>query len=650
MKSPRFFTASPSEDGTDRRLRDLALLLMLLGGMVGVRAAAPSNTYSYAQFWQIRASIDQMQGGSFILPMIDRQGNPARKPQFYAWMLTGTMKLLEAGGGEPYTDFVFRIPTILAAGGSVALIYLLGCRWFDRRAGLFAGAFWLTCLHMNKLLYLATTDMLLGFWLLGCWFCVDRLTFHPAGRRWAWLMGFWTCMIAAAITKGWGLVNVVVVGLFLALACGFGPGFSVLRRVRRFRKAKLFVRLVGRRWWAMIRRVHLGWGLLAMGLVMVPLWYAMLQIGGQAFREKMYFEVVQRITGTGEHAPHAASLPGAVWLLYNTLPASIAAVGALLLVPWRRWLGRRSPLALPVWWVLAVLLAFGVPAGFRPDYLLPAYAGVALLAGWAVTETARRWDGEVARHVRRVLQAVPFVIGPAVVGLSAAYLLGEKLPGLLHDALPGPERIPPATWWVLAALPATGTAGLVIATLGVRRRRMGLTVAATCVGMLSLNGLYAHLWSRQARTGDGEIMRCFAREVRPVLSDQPFVTYCANKLGTEVYLGRLVPKLGGVPSKWQQAVANDGSRWLVTSDIGLLNAGAYEPDPEGPIKITRREGGEKVRHRFRPRPETLGRVAVRSNRRIDVECWGRLYLIEWTGPPKPPSKPFKTGYISGSVR
>lgn len=650
MKTPRFFTAPRSEPGRGRIVRDLALLMLLTAAMVCLRAAAPSNTYSYAQFWQIRASLDHRQGGSWVLPMIDREGNPARKPQLYAWMLTGSMALAEAVGLDPTSDPVFRAPSILAAAISAVLVYLLGLRWFGRQAGLFAAGLWLTGLHMNKLIYLATTDMLLNVWLLACLFCVDRLTFHPARRRGRWLVGFWACMVAAGLAKGWGIVNFAVLGLFLALAGGLGPGFAAMRRVRRFRKVRLAVRLVGRRWWAVLRRIHLGWGLLVMGLVMVPLGYAMLQIGGQTFRDKLHFEVVQRVTGAGEHAPHASAIPGFVWLLYNTLPASIPATGAFLLVPWRRWLGRRSPLALPGWWIIAVLLAFGIPAGFRPDYLLPAYAGVALLAGWAITEADRRWDGPVGKHLRRIVQAIPFVVAAGLSAGAGLYLLRDRLPEDWADALPGPGTIEPATAWTLGVLLAGGAAGLFLATAGVRRRRLGLSVAALCIGMAGMAGLYSHLWSRQARTGDGEEMVRFAERIEPILGEEPFVTYCAKKLGTEVYLGRLVPALGGVPPKLFADLAESDARWLVVSDIGLLHAGAYTPDPQGAFKLTRTQDGKKVKQRFEPRPETLGRVAAKSDSPIEFESWGRLYLIELTGPPKPPSPPLETGYISDPVK
>jgi 4-amino-4-deoxy-L-arabinose transferase-like glycosyltransferase len=640
-----FYRESPPAPGARRTAADLAVLLGLLAALVLLRASAPSNTYSYAQFWQVRASIDQVNGGSLVMPKVDSTGSPARKPQLYAWLLTAAMKLTGLNN-----DFIYRVPTLLSAAGLVVLIYLLGRRWYDRRAGLFAGALWITMLHMNKMAYLATTDMLLAFWIAACVFCADRLAFHPAERhRWVWTAAFWVSMILAGLSKAWGLVNLVVLGGWLALAGGLGPGFLPLRDAHGLMsRVGGFFRMLGRRWWALIRRTRLGWGLVAMLAVFVPLLTAKLYVGGEAFLEKMHFEVLQRITGQGEHAPHTASAPAVLHLLYNTLPASIFAASALLLVPVRGWLGRRGPIALPMWWIITVVLAFSIPAGFRPDYLLPCYAAVALQAGWAARELARRWEGRLARHPRRICTAVPIVLGGALVLVGIAYLLRERLPLSWAESLPMAELPSRATWMVIAAAPAAGIAAIALGVWAIRRRRMGATVAASCLAMLMLLGLYAHLWSRQARTADGQIMRHFARRVEPIIGRNEFMLYNASKLGTEVYLGRFGEKIDGQKYSPREVLAmlrNRRGEWLITSDFGLAALGAYEFDPHGEYRLKR--DGHK--YRFAPRPEDLGELAAQSIQPIEFENWGRIYLIR-VGRIDPSGESFDPGYISDPVR
>jgi 4-amino-4-deoxy-L-arabinose transferase-like glycosyltransferase len=637
---------APADEPAPRRTvaGHLAVILLFVAAVVAVRAAAPSNTYNYAQFWQIRASIAHMQGDSYLLPSIDYEGSPARKPQLYAWMLTGAMKLTAALGGDPYRDFVFRIPTIIAYAAGAVLVYLLGGRWVGRSAGLMAALLWATALQMNKLAYLATTDMLLAATMLGCLFCVDRLVFHPAPkRRWAWAVGFWAMMILTGLAKGWGLVNLAIVGTFLALAGGLGPGFArAASQSTRVDKMKTALACLLKRWWAILCATHLLWGLMAMAGVFIPLWFGMLQAGGEAFREKMYFEIVQRITGQGQHAPHAASGPAVLHLLYNTLPGSILAVMALILTRPRRWFAASSPTALALWWTATVVIVFSIPAGFRPDYLLPAYAGVALLGGWAGEELSRRWSDALGKHLRRIATAIPFVLAGGLLVIIPPYLnnIAESL------GLPAPPVILNATWWGLALTPLIMLAAVALGVAAIRLKRMQPAVVATALAMLAMIFLYSHLWSRQARTGDGEVVIDFARRVEPVIGEDDFVTYMAKKLGTEVYMGRFVPALYGLGdeplSRWQQRTA----RWLVTTDIGLLHLGAWENDPDGSITLRTADG----KKRFRPHPEDIGRVVVQSVRPIEFERWGRLYLIEQSGEPAPRNDPYATGYIPDPVK
>ena len=81
-------------------------------------------------------------------------------------------------------------------------------------------------------------------------------------------------------------MNLAIIGGFLAFAAAVGPGFSAVRSIEGVgNKTLLSARLVFRRWWAVIRACKLGWGLLAMVVVFVPLWWAMLHVGGERFQE-----------------------------------------------------------------------------------------------------------------------------------------------------------------------------------------------------------------------------------------------------------------------------------------------------------------------------------------------------------------------------
>ncbi|NBB94721.1 MAG: hypothetical protein GVY16_03175 [Planctomycetes bacterium] len=666
MRLPRFVTDLSETGPRSRRTAlDVLLLLGVLAAMVAIRWHAPVYTQDYAQFLQINASIDEINGGSWVLPTIEPARNePAHKPQLYAWILSVTMLATGAEDASPAVmELIFRTPTLLSAAGLLLLTYGLARRWYGRGVGLAAGVLLATMLQMNKLVFLATTDMLLAFWITWCIWAADRLTFHPVKtRRWPWAAALWAGMIMAAITKGWGIVNLAVVGGWVAFGGCLGSGFAATARVEGLSStAGVTVRLLWRRAWALMRRVRLGWGVLAMVAVSVPLWWAMLAVGGEQFRQTVYFEVVQRLTGEGEHAPDAVRGPALAHLYYNTLPAAIFAGGALFLAPLRRWgasadrraklkavlrgwLGRRSPVALPMWWIVTVVIAFSVPAGFRPDYLLPCYPAMALLAGWSMRELMRpdRYGRGVGLHLRRICQASPLVIGLGMATTAGLYLaVGGEV-----DWLPLPDAMPPGSWTMLAAVPMVGMSAAAMGVAGIVRKHLAWSVAGCVAGMLAVVFCYSHLWSRQARTGDGEVIIAFAERAKPIIGDEPFANAATLKMGVDAYMGRF----GWDPRQpREQAVAKLNAsdvNWLVTCDRMLLEIGAWQP---GGAKTSYRPKIGGTRKPYDTAPESLGRVVFQSCEPVEMEDWGRMYLIELRRPIRVPAPCVTTGYISNEA-
>jgi len=405
-------------------------------------------------------------------------------------------------------------------------------------------------------------------------------------------------------------------------------------------------RLVVRRLWRTARRVHLGWGLLAMAAVLGPYWAAMLLRGGQEFRRLIYHEVFQRLTGAGPNAPEAASAPAVAYLLYYTLPASIFAVGAMLLAKPRRWLGRKAPLCLPLCWVLAVVVPFSLAHGFRPDYLLPCYAAVALLGAWAVEAVQQRRGRAAAVGALRHVFAGPAVTICLAVALTAgAFVFRDRLLEAVRRALPVPAAFAPETHgvlWALVPLGLAGAAAAVVWSLRWRVRRVaGLAVAA----MLAVGLLHTHLVSRHARTGDGEAMLQFARRVRPIVGNDELAVYQTSKLSVELYLGRLGRPVGSLAE-----INRPGPGWLITCDRGLADLGACRGAPDGAYTLKRRLGGEPAgqarRIRLDVRPQELGEVRL-VGRPVESQNWGRIYLVRLHRPVSVSGEPMHSAWESG---
>ena len=652
-------TRDASQGGAGATCVDLVVVFGLIAAVALTALHAPSTTYTYAQLQQIGVTIGTITPReaeatgtwrAWLAPR-DQRDLPATKPPLYAWLCAPGLMLTGI-----YNDFMFRLPTTAAALVTGALVYLLGRRWYGRRAALLAGMLWATMLHMGKMMCIARTDMLLAMWITVGIFCVDRLAFHrPAkGRAVGWAVGLWAAMVLAAITKGWGLVNLSVVGCAVALAAALGWGFGELQTVQGWPgKATSAVGLVGRRWWQALKAVRLGWGLAAMALLVTPVLVGIFLADAEEFRGVLGREFVSRITGGGANPPHARSTGPLANLFYYTLPASVFALGAMLLVPRRRWLTLANPIALPLCWILATVIPFSLAHGFRPDYLLPCYAAVALMGGWALDEITRLgprsgWGVRVLRHV---FAAVPIVVGIGLVLLPLAYMFHRAMPEAIRDGLASPAVIRGETWLLAGACVAAGVlvvAGSVWASLKWRLRTLG---AIAAVAMLGVIFMHTHFISRHARTADGERMLRFSKLARPIVGSDEFAVFRAGKLAAEVYLGRF-GEFVDAREDFAGALGGSSARWLITCDRGLVEVGAAVADQAGQYSFVGRakQSGQgkarKQKYAFRTLPESLGKVHL-SSEPIVSQGWGRMHLIEVQRPFVLPGPPFDTPHISG---
>ncbi len=624
--------------GPIRTILDVIVVLLVVAAVIAVAASAPSNTYAYAQLQQIGAVVGTIESGNWLLPR-DHGGGLARKPQLYAWL---DAPILIATG--IYDDFNFRLPTVVATFIAALMVYFLGRRWYDRRTGLMAACLWVTIRHMGKLSYIAVTDMLMTVWIIGAIMCADRLLFHraPRDKRRRWAIGLWVMMILGAMTKGWGVLNLILVGGMLALAVAVWPGFKALRLAEDSGGGLgLTLRLLGRRWWRAIKATRFGWGILAMVVVLAPVCIGMFIQGGEEFREIIHYEFVSRVTGGGENAPHSSSVPAVVHLMYYALPVSIFMIGALLLTKVRLWFSRRGPICLPLCWMLAVVVPFSLTHGFRPDYLLPCYAPAALMGAWAVGEIVRRGrsGGITTQILRHVFAAVPVVIGILLILLPMIYLFHDYMPGFITKNIKMPSSVPSVTWRVLCGLIALGAVVLALSVRWSLQWRLRRVAAVAVVGMLGIIFIDRHMFTRHARTGDGEKMIAFARDVKGRIGGDEFAVFRAGKLATELYLGRFGawPEPPGTPDRkrWDvQTLNRSDVRWLVTNDCGLIGLGATEIISQDGNKIEVMKPGD------------LGVVEVRTAPVISQK-WGRAYLIRLRRPIRVRGKPRATEHESG---
>ena len=614
----------------DRHALNLFVILVLVSVVVLIAATAPPSSYAHAQNYQMDCVLSAAQDGHWLLPRSQTRGLD-RKPPLYVWLDAPVLKWTGV-----CNDFTYRLPNIAAFSTLAVLIYYLGRRWYGPRAGLLAACLWVTSLHMGKLSYMALTDMLFAVLFAGSIACADRLLFHraPPGVRWRWGVGLWATMTLGALAKGWGLVNMPLFAAFIALAAGSGAGFRAPAGTRWSQRIRWITLLLIRRWRRAARRLYLGWGLLAMVLVLAPILVPMWHFGGAEFRRVVDFEVVQRFSGSGGRPPASHSMPPPLVLLYYQLPVTLFAVAAMLLVRPRRWIVGRSPLRLPLCWIVAVVLPFCLSKGFRPDYLAPCYAGLALLAGWGIDHLARigaqAGRASVARHI----------MGAAAVGGAAMLVLlplnlaiHPYLPHEMREVIHVPEQMPAVSRAIALSLPLAGAVLLWAAIRASLRWRIPIVAGLTVLAMIGILFLDRHVHSRHATDRDGQAMKDFADMIRPIIKGDSYAICQAENACVPIYLGRFGQRIA--PADAEADLNATNCRWLVISDKGLAAAGAARIDPNGTYtyRIRRRQ------YRFTTQPDQFGIVRAVNSHDIEAYEFGRLFLVELRRPVHLEGKP-----------
>lgn len=600
------------------------MVIAVAAAVTAIVAHGPSTTLAHAQLHHAGAIVSVARGGDWLLPRCATRGL-FHKPPLAIWAGAAAVKATGL-----YNDFVFRLPTVLAFFAVALMVFLLGRRWYSPRVGLLAACLWATSLHMSKVSYMALTDMMFAACVTGTILCADRLLWHRGGvhRRWAWAAGFWAALALGAMTKGWGLVNGALVGGTIAVASAIGLGFRMPPNLKGVgKKAGGLVRLVLRRWRTAAGALYLPWGLAAMLAVIGPLIAAMVLAGGGEFHGVVYKEVWQRLTGEGEAPPRSTTAPAVFQLLYYQFPTSVFAVGALFLARRRDWFSRRA-LLLPASWILAVLVPFLLSHGFRPDYLLPCYAAMALTGAWAVDRLARSGPDPNRRRsvVRHLFAAAPVLLGAVLVLVPVAYGLSTRGWETLRAAFRDPRTLDAATRWGLVATALVGTVTVVLAVHASLTWRIGRLGALAVLASVGLIFLYTHTLSRHARLLEGERVIRFTEEAKRLVQGKPVALCGAQWAGVHLYLG---------PTPWQPLAPSEvtpgrgalAARWLIVSDAALAAAGLV-PTGSGTVE-------ERPRDTLRPapKPRELGHIRLRTDAPITTRGVGNLYLVETTDRP-----------------
>jgi 4-amino-4-deoxy-L-arabinose transferase-like glycosyltransferase len=385
-------------------------------------------------------SREMVADGQWLVTHVNGVVN-SHKPPLFFWLIAIFSLPLGA-----VTEFTARLPSVLAALGTIALIIRLGRRSFGPKTAALTGMLLATTYMFWDKARWSQTDSLLCFLIWVALSAFEAWRSGDADGRRAGAL-FWCAAGLAVLTKGpvGLLLPVGIVIVFLAVERDLGT----LRRFAPLVGPLVFVLVAGA--WAVAATV---WG---------PADYSVIGALREHFVER------------GVHGMHHVR---PFWYYAERLPLSLLPWTGLLpgalMVAWRN---RRQSSGLRLSLVVAVFVVvfFSISTEKRDLYVLPAFPAIALMMAVMIGEISGWREGleDAVSLDRRWV-----TVGQAIVG-GIFTIVAMAVP-FASDRV---EYLPAWMVYVLGAvLFATGVAALVTALRG----RALASVVATSAGMAIL--------------------------------------------------------------------------------------------------------------------------------------------------------------------
>jgi len=331
----------------------LALALFIIVGTgLGIRDPWPADEPRFAAL-----ARDMALSHEWLFPRVGGDLYQDKPPLFF-WLLalcytiTGSVKAS------------FLIPSFLAAGGILFLIYDYGRRSVSREAGLAAALVTVCTLQFLMVTRGAQIDATLCFLTT---FSLYALLRHCLlGPAWGWYFVGGFAAGVGIFTKGVGFLPVLALIPFFAMRVAGWNGIAPIDAGKG-----------GWRWWLAPLAM-----LIAVSLWFVPMLIAVATSGSAeyaAYRDEILFKQT-----VGRYAAAWHHVKPWYYFIVEVIPA--------LWLPWSLllfWLVPRFKAAfherdarvwLPIFWLLIVLIFFSASPGKRGVYLLPALPALALAA------------------------------------------------------------------------------------------------------------------------------------------------------------------------------------------------------------------------------------------------------------------------------
>ncbi|EUK17996.1 ArnT family glycosyltransferase [Commensalibacter papalotli (ex Servin-Garciduenas et al. 2014)] len=302
--------------------------------------------------------------------------------------------------------WAYRIPSLLAAVGSVLLTVLIGSILFDSYIGLLAGLFLAVSVLLMGEGRMATIDTTLLFFIL--------LAQSSLARSWM------VRLTSEKLPVSVGIIYWVAIGCGLMLK---GPVVLIPTLLPPIILAWV---KKDKTWW---KHLHPKWGWVLALLIVIPWCVAIWIISdGKFFTDAIGTNFLGKVA-SGKEA-HGA--PPGLYLgifLITFWPGSLFTAWALPFI----WKERKAEsVCFLLCWIIPHWLVFELIATKLPHYVLPTYPAIAILTSAALWNISKTWDGPTSKWGRclfYIYMVLWIVIGVllAVGGIIYAYYMTGML-------------------------------------------------------------------------------------------------------------------------------------------------------------------------------------------------------------------------------
>lgn len=524
--------AAPSPSDVPRELiRDLAVLLgvglLLLATGLGLRDPWPPDEPRFALI-----ARDMVESGEWLFPRVGGDLYQDKPPLFFwliaaGYALTGSLRL------------AFLLPSLLAALGTLVLVYDITRRLWNRAAGFWAALTLLFTIQFTVEARVAQIDAVLCFLTTLALYGLLRHLLLRDGWHWYVLSG--VAAGAGVISKGVGFLPFLVL-LPYAYA--------------RWRKWPLPPLQATAARWSGAPLAFAG----TLALWLVPMLLAVVASGDpalEAYRDELLFrQTVTRYADAWHHRRPFYYYLGVMLTFWLPLAA---------LLPWLvpRWSerlrARDARILLLLGWAILVVLFFSLSPGKRGVYVLPALPALAIASGESLRGLWQRADVQRAGATLAVL----VVLASATAFVYLAWLAPERAVEL--RAQYGLRYLVP-----FAAIAVLGS--MAVLACGLHRG------ALACAWVFGLTWLVAGLtiFPQINATRSGASFVAHLEKVADPARELGLMAYKEQFL---LHLER--PSVNFGHSRWRegQQEAYDAARWLNGSPTRqlLLPEGQLEP-------------------------------------------------------------------------